>query len=418
MNIDEKLNSFLDGLKDLDCVPDHTILDNILYYNLVTSNILFEGLKDNIKKSSTLQTFILFHHLVRLILKLPLPSPSTLENDNDVALLEFKYKQIKSLILDIAVQKTCLQPVMMKVFLKLLFKKKLSILDVLDSSTSTHTSLLDQIRKGKRSFSNTQSSRNYELAGLSGHDVAKLNALYALKPKAIKVIPSQTQAYIFDVLLMSYQLIQHNKVHLISIFTGTLLSITESSHAPHNMDHYNDILPEKPTFERDIYIERLFLKYPYLLDVLDIIADHPKEFCSLYDIMKSLLASIIGSWNSETLLPVESFWINHTLSLVQLLQKVEWIPPKMRFFGDIIPHLKPKEIAQLLLSVWYFIKDHLPRPNNYTASSHDEKTTFYVRKWANDLKQESYLSTYKLLLKQNAPSLYKYAHLYRIVFEN
>lgn len=409
------LDYFLLNEKSFKDIPISWLVDHINLLDVEGLVSLFKVFRRSVELSTTLQKYFMLHYLLRSLLRL-FKEPMTSNVSNNM--FDYTLKEIKLLIIDIASSRPCLQSVLTKLLLKLLLDPStINMFEDTDSPNNGYIELLDQVRKGKRAGISIASSRNDFRSPIRGTTLYTLNSQYTVSDRALKVIPTSSHMHIFDMISMLSNCINLNQKHLIGILTGTLLSLTDTTQPIPSMDYYNDLLPEKPIFERDIYVENIFLKNPFLFNILDIIAEYPPEFCRCFDIMKSLLASAIGSWNSEIVEPRRSFWINHTLQLVKLLQKVEWIPPKMKNCGDIFVHIKGKEVASILLSIWFFIKDNLPRSNSYTSINLDDQV-IYQRKWPQDMKQDIYLSSFKFSLKQNAPSLASQSHLYKMVFRS
>jgi len=75
------------------------------------------------------------------------------------------------------------------------------------------------------------------------------------------------------------------------------------SHAtPHtsvpNMQHYREILPKLSTLPRDVAVIKSFDDARALWDVLLLASKSPVTFCRCFDLVVSLLATVIGRWSS------------------------------------------------------------------------------------------------------------------------
>lgn len=77
-----------------------------------------------------------------------------------------------------------------------------------------------------------------------------------------------------------------------------MLKVTPALPAVSN-EQYSEILPRKPTFERDVAIEHQLAKAPAILTLLQIISSVPMELVRCLDVVKSILALTIGFWNQQ-----------------------------------------------------------------------------------------------------------------------
>lgn len=330
----------------------------------------------------------------------------------------FKKHCVKDMIIELTSSKPSLQAVLTETVISDILSYIILNISPIDQNnkSANNQDILLKIR-GKRSQSNNSIENNKILKThddsdtdniLQPRELYLLNNMNEMTSHHIRIFPSSMPSSFLDMLDLVARISCLNKRHVISVLTGTFLSHLESTHIIQSMDMYNNILPQKPIFDRDLYIEQLFIKNPLLLNILELISDVPPEFCRCFDIMKSLLACLIGSWNYEILEPSKSSWLNLTIHIFNLLQKVEWIPPKLNYCGDTFKYITSKDISKILMSLWSFIKDYPPRSNCYTVMD-DEKV--YKRNWPQNVNQDAYLSSFRMALMNNVEKLSS-NHLY------
>lgn len=332
----------------------------------------------------------------------------------------FKMHYIKESIIELVSSKSSLQSVVTETIISDILSsivRNLTPIDLNSDKSSNNQDILLKIR-GKRSISSNSFRSNKLIKNhddnsneyiLQPKELSLLNNMNEGSSTNIRIFPSPMPSSYLEMLNLVFKITNLDKRHVISVLTGTFLSHLETTHIIHPMDVYNNILPQKSIFERDLYIEQLFLKNPILFNILDIISDIPPEFCRCFEIMKSLLACLIGSWNSEIMEPIKSSWLNLTVHIFNLLQKVEWIPPKLKYCGDTFKYITSKEISKILLSLWHFIKDYPPRSSCYTVVNNDEN--IYKRNWPQNMNQDAYLSSFRMALINNVEKLSS-NHLY------
>lgn len=86
-------------------------------------------------------------------------------------------------------------------------------------------------------------------------------------------------------------------------------------------DVYFDVLPKKPLFERNRYLEQLFLQRPILWSILESISANPTNLYPCRHIIMTLLTNFVGAWNAQPkgeAAATNSLW-SHTLLLLRLL---------------------------------------------------------------------------------------------------
>lgn len=77
-----------------------------------------------------------------------------------------------------------------------------------------------------------------------------------------------------------------------------LLRVVPPLPAPTN-EQYAEILPRKPTFDRDVTIEHQLMKSQAIMSLLQIVSSVPMELVRCIDAVKSILAITIGNWNHQ-----------------------------------------------------------------------------------------------------------------------
>ena len=157
-------------------------------------------------------------------------------------------------------------------------------------------------------------------------------------------------------------------------------------------DQYRDVLPNRSPFEIDLQIERWMLRAPGVLSVLKIITIAPTNAVRILPIIKSMLASLIGRWNS--IKGTESHHIppymrrknllRVTLQVVGIVQQLAWIPERLGFSIDMIERIPPPHIRALLMSIWIFLSEYPP-----------------IRKTPVDIQLEPYFDTLRSILHAN-----------------
>jgi len=206
-----------------------------------------------------------------------------------------------------------------------------------------------------------------------------------------------------------------------SVLTGLYLDCINPILAPiPTVEQYQEILPKRTNFERDLYYQKIFSQSPILFAVLDLIAEVAVEFVRCLEVIRSLLANQIGAWNSLPLSQPSS--LVPACHLVNLCRKAQWIPEPLCFCADIFPFISPSEITTLLMSFWNFLRDFPPHPSQYSYSNFMESeetnstTTSLLRKgaWTRqfppNLNVQPYLVDLKHILRNHITVLAPFYH--------
>jgi len=174
-------------------------------------------------------------------------------------------------------------------------------------------------------------------------------------------------------------------------------------------EQYKDILPKRPTFDRDQYILKQFIQYPFLWNILELIADVPQDLVYCIEIIKCLLANIIADWNSEIIPTVRKVAnYENTCRLVEILRKGQVVAPPLCYCSIIFEHITPKEITILLMSIWNFIVAYPPSIAEISGDMRQYPTGF-------EISMDLYLTDLKIILRNNITKTFIY---YPIFFKD
>jgi len=179
--------------------------------------------------------------------------------------------------------------------------------------------------------------------------------------------------------------------------TSELLSRCTCYETPPTYAQYNDILPRRSPFERDRFIRDLFASNPILFSLFELIADDGEDFGLCFEIAKSLLASVIGVWNSE-LQPdsTKCSEYSFTIRLLSLLHRGGVLPPPLCFAGEIIQYIPPPEVVAILMSIWTYLRDFPPPIPSAPPPLSSPSLSFSVHAIASVLKPSTALSSNSL----------------------
>ena len=100
---------------------------------------------------------------------------------------------------------------------------------------------------------------------------------------------------------------------------------------------------------------------------LEIIAEAPIEALTTIEVVKSLLANSIGEFNADqhSTVDTESENFIGTVRLIEFLGKSQWLPAPLSYIGDILSVLSPKEVVEVLMIVWNFLRYFQPKPEEF-----------------------------------------------------
>jgi len=199
-------------------------------------------------------------------------------------------------------------------------------------------------------------------------------------------------------------------------------------------EQYDEILPHRTNFARDEYVNKIFTQNPVLFSILGILGSDPDEFFRCLELVKSLLANLIGYWfaqgnSAQNLNPTKSTLFSSTCSLISLLGKVNfgscwaaethyqfcyylfisfeqvhWIHSPLSLCPEIFGFITAKEISAILMSIWNFLRN-FPPSIRVTRT----KTDFQSQ-------MDPYLIPLKIIVRNNisklaifSPKFFKYA---------
>ena len=118
---------------------------------------------------------------------------------------------------------------------------------------------------------------------------------------------------------------------------------------------------------------------------------------------------------------------------MEILRRVEWIPPPLSDASEIFGDITPTEITGILMNVWDFIRDYPPSPSSYspivgkqagaeTASGNNGESQ---REWARFARDfgvchvEQYVVLLKNIMRNNVVKLSShYPHFYQRLKES
>ena len=128
-------------------------------------------------------------------------------------------------------------------------------------------------------------------------------------------------------------------------------------------EQYCKTLPKKPMFEKDIFIAKMFMKFPILYSMLDKIAEYdPERLLCFHATIMSLLVNLIGDWN--LIIPQfrkvsqERLLMNRTLLMLSILSKGQWIGRPFTFLVDLVPFISAESMVEILTSIFHFVHKH------------------------------------------------------------
>lgn len=157
-------------------------------------------------------------------------------------------------------------------------------------------------------------------------------------------------------------------------------------------DVYFDVLPKKPLFERNRYLEQLFLQRPILWSILETISANPTNLYPCRHIIMTLLTNFVGAWNAQPkgeVASANSLW-SHTLLLLRLLDiccncgpmnghnaPLPTYDALMQGVGIALEHSTTEDVAVLLLGFFRYCVARL--------SSHSSRnplgTSIHIQHW-------------------------------------
>lgn len=157
----------------------------------------------------------------------------------------------------------------------------------------------------------------------------------------------------------------------------------------------------KATVERDCYIRRKLEQGPILWELLWFIGLQRPALCYCSVILRAVTATLIAQWGScshhrdPSLLPT-------TVRLLSLLALGQLLPSPLSSLRDVVPHIKPPEVVQVLRDcVWNYMRDHVPAPDLFSRDTHGNM-------WRDSTQEPpgpQYTETMRLIMLANIDSL-------------
>jgi len=115
---------------------------------------------------------------------------------------------------------------------------------------------------------------------------------------------------------------------------------------------------------------------------------------------------------------------------MEILRRVEWIPPPLSDASEIFGDITPTEITGILMNVWDFIRDYPPSPSSYSPISAAKQAGAAAasgnwesqREWARTFgvcHVEQYVVLLKNIMRNNVVKLSShYPHFYQRLKES
>lgn len=174
----------------------------------------------------------------------------------------------------------------------------------------------------------------------------------------------------------SQKLIERNSASVIHLITVCLSSPDATQYLSSQLfnrlriysltttyEQYCKSLPKKPMFEKDIFLAKMFLKFPILYSILDLIAEYDPERLLAFDfVIFSLIVNLIGDWSlivpQSKKVSEERSLMNRTLLILSILNKGQWIRRPFTFLTDLVPHVSAHSMIEILTTIFHYINRH------------------------------------------------------------
>lgn len=120
----------------------------------------------------------------------------------------------------------------------------------------------------------------------------------------------------------------------------------------------------KVTVERDLHIRRLFDDLPLIWHLMSLVATYRPALCYCSVLLRALTATLLAQWGSAAQRAQHNDrLLATTAQVLELMALGQLLPPPLSSLRDVIPHLKPQEVVQLIRDcVWNYLRDHVPSP--------------------------------------------------------
>eukprot|EP01135_Chromosphaera_perkinsii_P004213 Nk52_evm2s272 gene=Nk52_evmTU2s272 len=134
-----------------------------------------------------------------------------------------------------------------------------------------------------------------------------------------------------------------------------------------SIQQYKELLPKRSHFSRDLFVKKCFSANRIYWRLLSLLTEAPQIFCECTDIVDALLADLIGFWYATGATKSTDHYdhLERTCLLMDILRKGQWVPSPLCNSVDIFHLICPREISDILLSVWKFIHIYPPRESEF-----------------------------------------------------
>nr|XP_054770296.1 integrator complex subunit 5-like [Lytechinus pictus] len=133
-----------------------------------------------------------------------------------------------------------------------------------------------------------------------------------------------------------------------------------------DVSHAEECWPDeemiKHTIERDLSIKKKVDEYPFVWDVLEIIARAKPALCFCSGLLYSVMATLISHWESSRHKTAgdSKGHLLVTCRLVHCMNLAGFLPPPLNQCHPIFSDLTPREVYVLLSNIWAFLRDNPP----------------------------------------------------------
>ncbi|GLH07144.1 Uncharacterized protein GBIM_12672 [Gryllus bimaculatus] len=126
----------------------------------------------------------------------------------------------------------------------------------------------------------------------------------------------------------------------------------------------------KVTVERDLSIRQRFDELPITWALLSFVASHRPALCYCSVLLRALTATLMAQWAARRSAGPSPDLCSTTVRLLELLALGQLLPPPLASLRELIPHLLPQEVVQLLRDcVWNYMRDNVPSPALFTRDA-------------------------------------------------
>ncbi|KYQ94207.1 RmlC-like cupin family protein [Tieghemostelium lacteum] len=160
----------------------------------------------------------------------------------------------------------------------------------------------------------------------------------------------------------------YSNSNMIDMLLDELYERLNSQYPIPTWEYYQETLPKPSTWDRDLFIRKIFQQNPILWKILLLISElAPDRLSRCLEIIKSLLVNEISYWASEKFIketPKSSHY-QSTCDLITILLNSEFIFKPLSMSLEIIDRVSPEEVSYILHGIFNFIKDYQPTTSQY-----------------------------------------------------